>query len=74
LLIEKGVITPELTESMLGAVAPEVMKATRMASQASSLAPIPPEVERLLKGPAATEAPATEEPTNPETTQEGAPN
>ena len=51
MLTEKGVITPELTESMLGAVAPEVMKATRMASQASSLAPIPPEVERLLKGP-----------------------
>ena len=52
LLIEKGVITPELTESMLSAVAPDVMKATRMASQAANVAPIPPEVERLLKGPA----------------------
>jgi hypothetical protein len=73
LLIEKGVITPELTESMLGAVAPEVMKATRMASQASSLAPIPPEVERLLKGPqAGAEAPTEETPTT-EPTQEGAP-
>lgn len=57
MLQEKGSITPELTEAMLGAVAPEVMKATRLASQAESIAPIPPEVERLLKGPAATEAP-----------------
>ena len=83
LLIEKGVITPELTESMLSAVAPDVMKATRMASQAANVAPIPPEVERLLKGPqdeAPTEevpaesSPAEASPT-PETTptQEGTP-
>ena len=51
LLIEKGMLTPELTESMLTVVAPEVMQATRAASQATSVAPIPPEVERLLKGP-----------------------
>ena len=65
LLREKGAITPELTEAMLGAVAPDVMKATRLASQATSLAPIPPEVERLLKGPQqiATEATETETPT-----------
>jgi hypothetical protein len=76
MLMEKGVITPELTEAMLGAVAPEVMKATRMSSQASSLAPIPPEVERLLKGPQATssEAPAEEIAPQEETpTQEGTP-
>ena len=60
LLKEKGAITPELTEAMLGAVAPDVMKATRLASQATSLAPIPPEVERLLKGPQSTE-PVTDE-------------
>ena len=60
LLKEKGAITPELTEAMLGAVAPDVMKATRLASQATSLAPIPPEVERLLKGPQAIE-PVTDE-------------
>jgi len=57
LLVEKGSITPELTEAMLGAVAPEIIKAARMASQAESIAPIPPELERLLKGP----QPATEE-------------
>ncbi len=51
LLIEKGAITPELTEAMLGAVAPDIIKATRMAAQAESVAPIPPELERLLKGP-----------------------
>lgn len=59
LLIEKGSITPELTEAMLGAVAPDIIKATRMAAQAESVAPIPPELERLLKGP---QAPAQETP------------
>lgn len=59
LLIEKGSVTPELTEAMLNAVAPEVMQATRVASQATSVAPIPPELEKILKGPAAAvEAPA----------------
>jgi hypothetical protein len=67
LLREKGAITPELTEAMLGAVAPDVMKATRLASQATSLAPIPPEVERLLKGPQQVIAEATETETPTET-------
>lgn len=71
LLKEKGAITPELTEAMLGAVAPDVMKATRLASQAQSLAPIPPEVERLLKGPQSTEPVADEAaPETPETPTE----
>ena len=71
LLKEKGAITPELTEAMLGAVAPDVMKATRLASQATSLAPIPPEVERLLKGPQSTEPVADEAaPETPETPTE----
>ena len=69
MLIEKGAITPDLTEAMLGAIAPDVMKATRIAQQATSAAPISPEIERLLKGPAqetapaATETPSTEAPT-----------
>jgi hypothetical protein len=67
LLREKGAITPELTEAMLGAVAPDVMKATRLASQATSLAPIPPEVERLLKGPQQIATEATETETSTET-------
>jgi hypothetical protein len=52
---------------MLGAVAPDVMKATRLASQATSLAPIPPEVERLLKGPQQIAAEPTETETPTET-------
>ena len=50
LLQEKGAITPELTEAMLAAVAPDVMNAVRNAQQASSVAPLPPEVEQLLQG------------------------
>ena len=48
LVIEKGAITPELTEAMLRAVAPDVMAAARSAAQEASAAPIPPEVENLL--------------------------
>lgn len=61
MLMEKGVITPELTEAMLNAVAPDIMKATRLASQAANVAPIPPEVERLLKGPQESSATPAEE-------------
>jgi hypothetical protein len=69
MIMDKGMITPELTEAMLNAVAPEVMEATRAASQASSVAPIPPGLEQMLQGaqpgapapaPAAPAAPAPE--------------
>jgi hypothetical protein len=70
LLVEKGSITPELTEAMLGAVAPEIIKAARMSSQAESIAPIPPELERLLKGP---QQPTEETPTETPVAEEEAP-
>jgi hypothetical protein len=50
LMIQKGMITPELTEAMLATFAPEAMEAVRQGSQASSSAPVPPEVEQLLQG------------------------
>ena len=57
MLTEKGMITPELTEAMLGAVAPEVMNSIREAQQAQSVAPIPPEVQQALGGQAPGGAP-----------------
>jgi hypothetical protein len=69
MLMDKGALTPELTEAMLGALAPDVMKATRMAQQAASVAPVPPEVERLLRGPEET----TEEPAPAEETPDEQP-
>ena len=48
MMVEKGSVTPELTEAMLGAVAPEVMESIRGAQQASSVAPIPPDVQQVL--------------------------
>ena len=56
MLMEKGVITPELTEGMLGAVAPEVIEAIRQASQSSSIAPLPPEVQQILGTPGPEES------------------
>ena len=49
MLQERGVLTPELTEAMLGAVAPDVINAIRATQQESSVAPIPQEVEEALQ-------------------------
>lgn len=66
LLVDKGMITPELTEAMLGAVAPDVMAKVREAAQAGNPAPIPEGLDQMLQGqpaPApAEEAPAEEPP------------
>ena len=48
LLQERGVFTPEFTEAMLSAVAPEVINTVRSQQQQSSVAPIPPEVQAAL--------------------------
>jgi hypothetical protein len=63
LIINKGAITPELTEALLATVAPELMERVKGAAQASSVAPVPPEVQNLLNGmgggaPAAPGVPA----------------
>lgn len=50
LMMQKGAISPELTEAMLTAIAPEVVNAARQAQQATSVAPIPPEVQQILQG------------------------
>lgn len=56
MLIEKGQITPELAESLLSVIAPEVMSAVREASQASNPSPVPEAVEDILN-PEAVPAP-----------------
>jgi hypothetical protein len=63
LIIEKGMITPELTEAMIGAVAPDVMEKIRGAAQAGNPAPIPDALNQLLQGA----------PISPGATPEGAP-
>jgi hypothetical protein len=63
MLQEKGSLTPELTEAMLGAISPEIMTAVRAAQQGQSVAPLPSDVEEVLKRAAAGE-PAPEEEAN----------
>jgi hypothetical protein len=48
MMMERGQILPETTEAMLGAIAPEIMNAVRESQQASSIAPVPPEVQQAL--------------------------
>ena len=67
LLVEKGAISPELTQTMLGAIAPDVMAKAREAQQADAVAPVPPEIEQILDqaaGPAPVEVP--QEPEQPQ--------
>lgn len=47
---DRGILTPELTEAMLGAIAPSLMNAVKDAQQASSVAPMPPDLEQALSG------------------------
>jgi hypothetical protein len=49
-LMEKGAVTPELTEALLAVFAPDVMAKVREASQAASPAPLPPDVVSALGG------------------------
>jgi hypothetical protein len=49
MMIEKGAISPELTQAMIAALAPDVMKSVREAQQADSVAPVPPEVQQILE-------------------------
>ena len=60
---ERGQITPEMTEAVMGALAPEILDAVRDTQQANSVAPIPPAVDDILEGaPAAPGAPGAPEP------------
>ena len=62
MMTEKGAMTPELTEAMLAAVAPEMMNAVKAAQQAASVAPLPTAVQDVLAG----ETPAPAEGATPE--------
>jgi hypothetical protein len=50
MILEKGMVTPELTESILNALAPDVLGKAREVQQASSVAPVPPEIAQMLGG------------------------
>jgi hypothetical protein len=72
MMYEKGALTPELTEAMLGAIAPDIMGSVRNAQQEASVAPIPPEVQEALSGQP-TDSPATPEQTTETPEQEDLP-
>ena len=72
MMYEKGALTPELTEAMLGAIAPDIMGSVRSAQQESSVAPIPPEVQQALGGQP-TDSPAAPEQTTETPEQEDLP-
>jgi hypothetical protein len=76
MIIDKGVISPELTQAVLTAIAPDVMDAARSAQQSTSVAPVPSALQQILQGtpetdtvqPSAAEPPV-ETPTPEKTTE-----
>ncbi len=60
LVVSKGMVTPELTEALLTAIAPEVMTAARNAAQETTGAPIPPEIDQILQEATGIPAPGGE--------------
>jgi hypothetical protein len=50
IMLEKGSLSPELSEALLTVVAPEIMAAAKAAGQANSVAPVPTEVQNILQG------------------------
>ena len=71
LLVEKGAISPELTEAMINAISPEFMNKIREVQNASSPAPIPPEIQQVLDE-AAGVTPPSDEPTQEQEQTPGA--
>ena len=76
-ILNKGMITPELTEAVLNALAPSIMDKAREVQQASSPAPVPADVAQMLDGgvpagvaPAAPDAVAPQVPDLPTSADE----
>jgi hypothetical protein len=66
MLMEKGTLSPEMTQAMLAAIAPEVTQAATDAQQAQSAAPMPPEIQQILDQAAGAAPAAPEQPATPE--------
>ena len=58
LVLQKGMITPELTEAMLATVSPEIMGKIRDQAMEQGGSPIPPEIDQILMGETPTAVPA----------------
>jgi hypothetical protein len=68
MIMQKGMVSPELTEQLLRSIAPDVLGELRQQTMQEGGAPIPPEIDQILQGevPAGeTEAPAAEAPITP---------
>jgi hypothetical protein len=66
MLMEKGTLSPEMTQAMLSAIAPEVTQAATAAQQSQSAAPMPPEIQQILDQAAGAAPAAPEQPATPE--------
>jgi hypothetical protein len=66
LIMAKGMVSPETTESVLAAVAPDLMGSVRQQNMEEGGSPIPEDIDQLLQGDTPTgEAPAEAAPAAP---------
>ena len=70
MVMQKGMVSPELTEAVLASIAPEMMGQAREVAQEATGAPIPDDIDQMLQesaGPAASESePTSEQPASAE--------
>jgi hypothetical protein len=57
MMVDKGAVTPELTEALLRVFAPEAVNAATQGAQQNSAAPLSPEIQQALSGQPMEEAP-----------------
>jgi hypothetical protein len=57
MVVEKGVLSPELTEAVLQQIAPELFGTMRATHQQQTGSPLPPEVQQALGVPPSDAAP-----------------
>lgn len=50
MMVDKGMVTPELTEALLRVFSPDALAAATGAAQAQSVAPMSPEIQQALSG------------------------
>ena len=72
LLIEKGALSPELTEAMINAISPEFMNKIREVQNAGSPTPITPEIQQALDEAAGLTPPPLDETTQEQEQTPGA--
>ena len=73
MVMQKGMVSPELTEQLLRSIAPEVLGELRQQTMQEGGAPIPPDIDQMLQGETPAAEPGAETAEAPITPAEATP-